>query len=41
MVISKVLFVLVEEIPEPLSVIKLFHSDIVNITTIAFKPEGV
>lgn len=41
MKISKVLFVLVEEIPEPFPVIQLFHRDIVNVATIAIKPKGV
>ena len=32
---------LFKEISEPFPVIQLFHSDIVNVVTIAIKPEGV
>ena len=41
MVISKVLFVFVEEIPKPLPVIKLFHRNFVDISVIFVVPESV
>lgn len=41
MKIAKVLFVLFKEISEPFYITKLLHRNIIDIATIAIKPEGV